>query len=59
MLSFCLAGVVATVNSLNAKNAREHWEKEFNTHYIQPILGDLDALVNGAMDLVGNDDQQG
>ena len=47
------------MNSLNAKNAREHWEKEFNTHYIQPILGNLDAQVNGAMDLIANDDKQG
>ncbi len=54
-----LAGAIATVNSLNAKNAREHWEKEFNTHYIQPILGDLNAEVNKAMDLVVNDNPQG
>lgn len=47
------------MNSLNTKNAREHWEKEFNAHYIQPILGDLDAQINRAMDLIANDDHQG
>lgn len=59
LLFLSLAGTIATVNSLNAKNAREHWEKEFNTHYIQPILSDLNAQVTRAMDLVANDDKQG
>ena len=57
--SSTIAEAIATVNSLNAKNAREHWEKVFNTHYIQPILGNLDVQVNIAMDLVSKDAQQG
>lgn len=47
------------MNSLTAKNAREHWEKEFNTYYIQPVLGGLDAQLNKAMDHIANDDKQG
>lgn len=56
-ISFLVAGVIGTVNSLTNKNAREHWEKEFNTHYIQPVLGNLDAQINGAIALVASDDQ--
>ncbi len=47
------------MNSLNSKNARQHWEKEFNARYIQPVLGDLDARLNVAMDLIAKDDKQG
>ena len=53
------ADTIATVNSLNSKNAREHWEKEFNLRYIQPVLGNLDARLNTAMDLITKDDKQG
>ena len=51
--------IIATVNSLNAKNAREHWEKEFSARYIQPVLGQLDARLNVAMDAITSDDKQG
>ncbi len=47
------------MNSLNTKNAREDWEKEFNVLYIQPVLADLDNKVNEAMDLIAKDDKQG
>ncbi len=53
------AGIATIVNSLEAKNAREAWEKEFNVLYIQPVLADLDNKVNEAMDLIANDDKQG
>ncbi len=53
------AGIASTVNSLEAKNAREAWEKEFNVLYIQPVLADLDNKVNEAMDLITKDDKQG
>ncbi len=46
------------MNSLEAKNAREEWEKEFNVLYIQPVLEDLDNKVNQAMDLITKDDKQ-
>ncbi len=44
---------------LEAKNAREAWEREFNVLYIQPVLADLDNKVNEAMDLITKDDKQG
>ncbi len=53
------AGIAITVNSLNTKDAREEWEKEFNVLYIQPVLADLDNKVNEAMDLITKDDKQG
>ena len=46
------------MNSLNSKNAREHWEKEFNARYMQPILGKLDDKLNAAMDAIAKDDKQ-
>ena len=52
------ADTVVAVNSLNSKNAREQWEKEFSRLYIQPILGDLDARINNAMNLIASDEQQ-
>lgn len=54
-----IADVIPTVNSLNTKNARELWEKEFNALYIHPILGNLDAKLHDAVDLIANDDKQG
>ncbi len=59
MLTSFSAGIASTVNSLEAKNAREAWEKEFNVLYIQPVLADLDNKVNEAMDLIAKDDKQG
>ena len=47
------------MNTLNAKNAREEWEKQFNVLYIQPVLADLNNKVNEAMDLIAKDDEQG
>lgn len=63
-VSFCIilmfaADLVTTISSLNAKNAREQWEKEFNAHYIQPILNTLDTHLAVSMDLIANDDVQG
>ena len=54
-----LADTIATVNSLNSKTSREHWEKEFSVHYIQPVLGDLDGRLNKAVELIASDDKQG
>lgn len=59
LISLHTAAVITTVNSLRAKNAREHWEKEFSAHYIQPVLGDLNSKVGKAMDLVVKDNKQG
>ncbi len=56
---YITSGIASTVNSLEAKNARETWEKEFNVIYIQPVLADLDNKVNEAMDLITKDDKQG
>lgn len=47
------------MTSLNSKSAREQWEREFNMHYIQPILSNLNAHVNEAMTLVADDEHQG
>ena len=52
-------GVVQTVSSLEAKEARKEWERIFNQHYIQPVLSNLDQNLARAMDLIANDDQQG
>ena len=57
--SLCLADIITTVNSLRAKNAREHWEREFSNHYIQPVLSNLDKMLRETMDLIANDDKQG
>ena len=46
-------------NSLDSKAARKCWEKEFNDHYIQPILKRVDAKLSKAMDLITNDEIQG
>lgn len=58
---FCLyvADVVPTVISLDTKNARELWEKEFNFHYMQPVLSKLDARLHDSYDLIAKDDKQG
>ena len=50
---------ISAVNSLNTKSAREHWEREFSNHYIQPVLGNLDKMLRETMDLIANDDKQG
>lgn len=47
------------MNSLSTKYAREQWEKEFNDHYIQPVLGKLDLRLHNAVDLIASDDKQG
>ena len=51
------ADEVATVSCLDSKNSREHWEKEFNARYIQPVLGKLDDKLNAAMDIIADDKQ--
>ncbi len=53
------SAATTTANFLEAKKAREAWEKEFNVLYIQPVLADLDNKVNEAMDLIAKDDKQG
>jgi hypothetical protein len=53
-----IADFIGTLCSLKAKNAREHWEKEFNARYIQPVLGHLDVRLGTALDLISNDDKQ-
>ena len=45
--------------SLASKEDRKLWERDFNTYYIQPVLEDLDNKIEGAMDLITNDDTQG
>lgn len=58
-MTFLLAAdVISTVNSLNTKSAREHWEKEFDIRYIQPVIGKLDMRLNKALDLIAADDRQ-
>ena len=57
-MAFHVIFLAATVNSLNSKKAREHWEKEFNAHYIQPVLGKLDDKLNAALDVIARDDKQ-
>ena len=54
-----LAYAFAAMNTLKEKSAREAWEKEFNSLYIQPVLGDLDVKLTQAIDLVAKDDEQG
>lgn len=58
-MSLFIADSITSVNSLKDKKARNSWEKEFNMHYIQPILGNLDDKVNNAMELIVNDTEQG
>ena len=43
---------------LSSKESRMYWEREVNAHYIQPVLENLDAELNEAMDLVANDKKQ-
>ena len=47
------------VTATDNQSAREAWEKEFNSFYIQPVLGDLDVKLTQAIDLVAKDDKQG
>ena len=53
------ADVINAINSLNSKDARQKWEREFNINYIQPILVDLEQTVNQVMDLIARDKKQG
>ncbi len=43
---------------LTSKKGREGWEKAVNTHFIQPVLENLDVEVNTAMNRIANDDKQ-
>ncbi len=53
------ADVINAANSLSSKEARQQWEREFDVHYIQPVLGNLEQRVSEAIDLISNDDKQG
>ena len=44
---------------LTSKPERKRWEKAVNTHFIQPVLENLNLEVNVAMDLIANDKTQG
>ena len=55
-----LSVVYATnAKSLTTKEGRRQWEDAFNTHYIQPVLENLDQMVADAVDKIANDDTQG
>ncbi len=55
---FSLAGV--TNNVLSDRDAREKWEGEFNTLYIEPvILGNLEEQIKGVVNLIDKDYHQG
>ena len=49
----------ADVNSLSEKTARDYWEREFNSLYIQPVLETLDSQLGQVIELVATDDRQG
>ncbi len=51
------AGV--TNNALSDRDAREKWEEEFNSLYIEPILKNLEEQIEGVVDLVDKDYHQG
>jgi len=40
---------------LNSKIARQNWEEMFCEHYIEPVLKDMNNLLNGAMKKMVND----
>ena len=42
-----------------AKNARQQWEKVFSSHYITPVVENLQEHLDQAMDLIARDDKQG
>lgn len=48
-----------TVSLLEDKVARKEWEKQFNQHYVHPVLSSLDDNLAIAMDRVASDEQQG
>ena len=55
---FSLAG--GTNNALSDRDAREKWEGEFNTLYIEPvILGNLEEQIKGVVNLIDKDYHQG
>lgn len=41
--------------ALTSKENRESWEKAFNTHFIQPVLENLDIELNAAMSIIAED----
>lgn len=49
----------ANANSLTTKEGRREWENVFNTHYIQPVLENLDQMLMDTLDIIANDDKQG
>lgn len=53
------ADTAASATPLSSKESRMDWEREFSTRYVQPVLQNLDAELNAAMDSVANDKRQG
>ena len=49
----------ATAKSLSTKEGRREWETIFDTHYIQPVLENLDQRLTDALAVIANDDKQG
>ncbi len=43
------------VRLLDTKDARNTWEDLFSAHYIEPVLGDLNQLLNSTMKDMVND----
>ena len=54
-----LNSAASTSNSLATKEDRRQWEIDFNTHYIQPVLEELDRILSETMDVIAKDDKQG
>ena len=56
---FVSVDYIATANSLTTKEGRRAWENTFYSHYVQPVLEDLEQVLTNTVDTIAKDDKQG